>query len=201
MIAMYMLLLGLIGRNEFGQILRDLKVFIYFFIPYIYCKKERNNLSFQRKVIITSIMCVIFTITVCSMDFFMCGIFGIEQSGKIDRTFGLGLSQYGLVIAFIVIYSCIPAIKSKFKKIVAILVLVICLFLCLVSYTRSVWIQFILSITTYLIMNFINNKNKISINSLLKALILTGILVAIFFWGWKFIVLKFPLLATIITLE
>lgn len=159
-IFIYMLMLGLVSNNKFSYILRDVKVFIYFFIPYIYLKKIENDKIAIKKIIVTLYLMTIFAIIVCSYDFFSNGVNGIS-SGKILRTFSLGISQYGLTIMFVFSLSIKEIFVKKFNIFIYYIFQGTCLFLIIVSFTRSVWIQFITSIVLYYILKTIYIKSVI----------------------------------------
>ena len=148
MLGVFMLLAGILGGNQWGQILRDAKVFIYFFFAYLYIKTRKDDPSFLEATINTLIAIVVFTAVFCAIDFFTYGTTGIS-GGQIMRTFGIGIAQYGLAVTIVI---CIPFKEHIQKKIGSLgyyLAQFVLAFLCLVSYTRSVWVQLAISILLY----------------------------------------------------
>lgn len=198
LIAVYMLLLGLIGGHPFGQILRDIKVFIYFFSAYVFCKKKKDDIYFVKCVFITMGTCVIFTIVVCAIDFFTYGINGIVTTAKIDRTFGLGLSQYGLAIVVVVVWGIMPALKHIWSRVLALGVEVLSLFLVLVSYTRSVWIQLIMGVALFVFFQISHSNMKTNLNQMIKSLFLIISFTTLLIIAWNYMKTNYTALARIL---
>lgn len=172
LIAVYMLILGLISMNEMGQILRDIKVFMYFFVTFFYCEKNKNDYEFLNYVKNTLLICICFTIFVCGNNFFNNGIQGVLTTGKIDRTFGMGLSEYGLAIFVVILFALRTVYKSVIKKIILWVLICICVVLCIMSYTRSIWIQLAISILLYFVIWFFMINHKLTPNTLIRGLLL-----------------------------
>lgn len=175
LIAVYMFFLGVLYQREFGQILRDCKVFIYFFAAYFYCDQNKEDECFVSLVIKTICISILFTIIACSYSFLSYGIHGITTSGKIDRVFGIGLSQYGLAMFLFIFWTIREHYKGVWKKTIIWVFMLLSLVLCIVSYTRSVWMQLIISLCLYVFFVLIVGKKEISINSFIR-FILGGII-------------------------
>ncbi len=169
MIAIYMLFLGLLNGSEFGQILRDIKVFLYFFSAFLYCEKYKDDLRFVDYIKKTLLLCICFTIIVCGNAFFNYGIKGVISTGKIDRIFGMGLSEYGLAIFVTIFFAIRGTSVSYVQKIILWFLIFLCTGLAIVSYTRSIWIQLVMSILLYIIVCTIVLKHEISFNSLIRS--------------------------------
>lgn len=161
MLGIFMFLIGILGGNQMGQILRDAKVFIYFFFSYLYIKKRKDDPSFLRATINTLIAIVAFTAIFCAIDFLTYGTTGITE-GQIRRTFGIGIAQYGLAVAIIIF---IP-FREHFEKKIGILgyylTQFVLVFLCIVSYTRSVWVQLAASVIIYIAICMIASAKTIT---------------------------------------
>lgn len=170
MLAVYMLLLGLLNGSEFGQILRDIKVFLYFFSAFLYCEKYKDNVYFVRYIKNTLLICICFTIIVCANTFLNYGLQGVATTGKIDRIFGMGLSEYGLAIFVMILLAIGKTITSHLEKILLWGLIVLCIGLSIVSYTRSIWIQLLLSMVSYFIVRLCVIKHEISFSTLIKSM-------------------------------
>lgn len=164
-----MLIIGFIGGHSIGNILRDIKVFIYFFSAYLYCYKRKEEHLFISRISRVCIVMVMFTVVVCTIDFISNGLSNLN-SRQILRTFGLGLSQTGLVAAFIILLACGDPVKYRLRKIPYYFLLVACFSLSILSYTRSVWLQLALSLLVYFGLNFLDNKNNYNVSMLLRLL-------------------------------
>lgn len=177
MLGIFMFLIGLLGGNQLGQILRDVKVFIYFFSAYLYIKKRKDDLNFLRVTICTLMIIVIFTAMFCAVDFITYGITGISD-GLIRRTFGIGIAQYGLAATIVI---CIP-FKEQIQKRIGnfgyYLIQFVLVFLCVVSYTRSVWVQLVASVMLYIAICVIASTKTIMKRKLAKS-VLSLVFVAI----------------------
>lgn len=183
-----------------NDILRDVKVFIYFFASYFYCKSRMHNSDFIK--IITKVLFGLVTLTIlfCLIDFFQNGLNGLSDN-KILRTFGLGLSQYGLAIAFLIFISCKKYIQNKIGIIGYYVFQILCFILCIVSYTRSVWIQLALSTVCYFLSEkYINisHKEKITIHKLIAKVFWLTLFCASIYSIFQYLVENYSQIVTLI---
>lgn len=164
-----MLIISFVGGHSIGNILRDIKVFIYFFVAYLYVYKRKEDHLLISRISKTCIVMVVFTIIVCTIDFVSNGLSGVT-SGQILRTFGIGLSQYGLAAAFIILLGCGDSIKCRLRKISYYFLLAACFSLSVLSYTRSVWLQLVFSLLLYYVLNFLSNRNHYNASIMIRIL-------------------------------
>lgn len=173
MLGIFMFLIGILDGNQLGQILRDAKVFIYFFTAYLYIKKRKDDPSFLRATINSLIAIVIFTALFCTIDFITYGTTGISD-GQIRRTFGIGIAQYGLAATIVI---CIPFKEHIQKKIGFFgyyLIQFVLVFLCIVSYTRSVWVQLAASVILYIAICMIVSTETVTKRKFIKSVLSFG---------------------------
>lgn len=195
LIFIAMLLMGITEMNALGNILRDVKVFVYFFAAYLYLKDYAKDETLQRYLFYTLLGMILFAIGVCGYDFFSYGLQGIE-TGKIDRTFGLGISQYGLAIAVVILSAAIQYIQGVWRKTICYTLICIGILLCIVSYTRSVWLQLIVSLVLYFIVYFIYAKK--SVRQLGRLLIKMLVIVCIMTWIVYKLAAQYPEISNLI---
>lgn len=162
-----MILISMLIGNKITYILRDFKVYLYFFVPYFYIKTLRNNDKLQNKIIKVYLLLVVSTLILNWYDFFINGLENISD-GTILRTFAIGMG-----------FSCIFPIsfllstyKKDFIRRYGVIIYYIIQFICFasvaVSYTRTVWISFIIIHSIRFILIGIRSKKKFNINRLLR---------------------------------
>ncbi|AJI21363.1 oligosaccharide repeat unit polymerase [Priestia megaterium] len=143
-ILISMLLMGLFSSASIGNIFRDFKIFIYFFVPYSYLKYIKNNYSFQKSNLILFAVLIITSLFLNWVNFLKTGSVNLENYGIIQRTFGIGLTFSSAVVlsSFIAVY------KDRFVKkagtITYYILQVFFLFSIIVSFTRTLWITYLL---------------------------------------------------------
>ena len=188
-----MLIIGLLGNHMIGDILRDIKVFLYFFAAYLYCYSRKDDYLYVSRLSKTMLTMVVFTIIVCTTDFLEHGLSGLS-SKQILRTFGLGLSQYGLAVSFVILMSIGSRLREKIGKITYYALLVMCLTLSITSYTRSVWLLLILSIALYYLLNIISGvyKDRFSANQIIRIIIYGTAICMAFLMIYRYLEQNYP---------
>lgn len=167
LIAMAMFVLGVSHSNDFGNIFRDIKCYLYFFVSYVFCSTAKNDRKTVKCIIYAFLFVAGFTVFTNFRSFFTVGLSNLS-SGKIDREFGLGLGAYYLVDVSVVLF----AAQKQVEKIVGPLLYwasqAVLIFVCVVSYTRTVWIQFVIVYAFAILFKLFSSK-EINIKSFLYA--------------------------------
>lgn len=160
-----MLMLGIVSNNSMGNILRDVKIFIYFFIPLFYIRRIKENKEIVHNLFKFILKISILTIILNIINFFSTGM--VDGVDSILRTFGIGLGYPFIALVSIILISMKDEIvRLKGYKFYCIIqcILVFCI---IISYTRSVWLQFIISYLLIIIYKLYNEKGIIRIRSIL----------------------------------
>lgn len=158
-IFIYMIILGITSRYSFSNILRDVKVFAYFFITLHYVYFRRKDKYFKNKMWKFLIKLAIFTLIINLYSSLTTGISGVG-TGKIDRVFGLGLGSPILVIVSTMLFINKDIFLNKYNYILYYLSQMLLIITIILSFTRNVWIQLVITYMTMFMINIFNIKKE-----------------------------------------
>ncbi len=164
LVAMTEFIIGIICGNAFGNILRDVKIFLYFFAIYLilkgYCEVERKVDKLYKYYI-----CVVFLSVVLNViNFFSNGLANIDQ-GEILRTFAIGLGWGAVVPISLIANTYKNEIFKKYGKIRYYIIEVIAVVCVALSCTRTAWISFIIA---FLLKKIFVDKITITVSGLAR---------------------------------
>ena len=168
LIFIYAFILGCLHGNTFSYIFRDIKCFLYFFVSYVFCSSQRGNRENVKCIAWAFIAVAIFTTVTNFNSFLTVGLSNLE-SGKVDREFGLGLGAYYIADVFVLLYIARQEILRFIPKILYYSLQILMLFTCIVSYTRTVWIELVIIFALAVIVMFFYGEQS-SIKKLLSTL-------------------------------
>ena len=176
LIAIFEFFLGLLAGNSFGNILRDFKIFLYFFAIYWILEQYCKNTKRIHKLFKYYIIVVFISIVLNIVEFFNNGLTNIE-SGEILRTFAIGLGWGAIVPISMIINTYRKEFCNKYG-VVLYYILEIASLLCVVlSCTRTTWISLIVA---FILKKIIVDKINININAIIKtAFIVLAIILVI----------------------
>ena len=163
------LLLGIACGYSFSNILRDVKQFLYFFVTACYVRSLpiKDYRRFFKVIIYVGIFTLVSNIYI----FFTYSINGLS-TGKIDRIFWAGLGNYFLADLSLICFILNNKIKGKIFNLVYWLVQPLLVFAICVSYTRTVWIEFILIYSIFFAVYIPKYISKIVINKIVRITLL-----------------------------
>ena len=164
-IALLETMIGILAGNELGNILRDLKVLIYFFVIYwilnVYCEKESNIKKLFRYYLVVVVISVILNV----VSFFANGLANIDK-GEILRTFAIGLGWGAVVPAFLIVNTYREEFVKQYGVFVYNIIQVVSIICVAISCTRTAWISLIV---VFALKKLIVDKIRINVNSLIRA--------------------------------
>ena len=175
-IALFETMIGVLAGNELGNILRDLKVFIYFFVIYwilnVYCEKESNIKKLFRYYLVVVFISVILNV----VSFFANGLENIDK-GEILRTFAIGLGWGAVVPTFLIVNTYREEFAKQYGLLVYNCVEIFSVMCVAISFTRTAWISLIVA---FALKKFLVDKIRINVNSLIRAVCLVVVVIAAF---------------------
>lgn len=149
----YMLAMALIERHGVGHILRDIKVFAYFFVPYFYvCRRKDDDEFIKRAVKVTAAM--IFATSVAFIIYFFVKGMRTLNLGYVKRTNGLFLTEYIFPLAFVIFLALKDELQAKMGKILYRFMMFMMLVLTIVGWTRSAWLMLPIAFVLYYVLNY-----------------------------------------------
>ena len=159
-IFLYALLIGLLHNNIFSDIFRDVKCFLYFFVSYIYCMSIKDNYQKVKCLLYSMLVVATFTTITNLNSFNEVGMANLK-SGKIDREFGLGLGAYYLADVSVLLFMAKNEINKKVSELIYYFIQFFLIITCVVSYTRSVWIELIIVYIFAIVINLLYGNTNI----------------------------------------
>ena len=165
LVAMVEFCIGIISGSAIGNILRDVKIFLYFFVIYLilkgFCEVERKIDKLYKYYIVVVVLSVALNI----INFFSNGLANIDQ-GEILRTFAIGLG-WGAVVPIALIANTFKSeIVQKYGGVVYYTIEIVSIVCVALSYTRTAWISFIVA---FFLKKVFVDKISINVSSLIKA--------------------------------
>lgn len=165
LVAMVEFCIGIIKGNIFGNILRDAKIFLYFFVIYLilkgYCEVERKIDRLYKYYIGTVVLSVVLNV----INFFSNGLVNIDQ-GEILRTFAIGLGWGAVVPISLIVNTYKNEILQKYGNILYYSIEIVSVVCVALSATRTAWISFLV---VFLIKRIFVDKISINRSNLIKA--------------------------------
>lgn len=147
MVAIWFCALGILLGNEIGNVLQDFKLFLYVFAPYVYLKSETIDDEFLSNVMLT-------------LKFYVMTVFGMEVHNLVTVGLdtmvsnGFGQRDVAIIVQFVPLAAtCFYVNKRNEAPVIYILFQSICFLACLFSFTRTVWIAYIVSYAVVLTMS------------------------------------------------
>ena len=149
----YMLAMAVIDRHGVGHILRDIKVFAYFFVPYFYVSRRKDDDEFIKRAVRVTAAMIFVTSVAFVIHFFVKGITGLPQ-GRLRRTNGLFLTEYIFPLMFVVFLAMKDELQAKMGKILYWVMMFMMLVLTIVGWTRSAWLMLPMAFVLYYAINY-----------------------------------------------
>lgn len=175
-IALFETVIGIVAGNELGNILRDLKVFIYFFVIYwilnVYCEKESNIKKLFRYYLVVVVISVVLNV----VSFFENGLVNIDK-GEILRTFAIGLGWGAVVPTFLIVNTYREEFVEQYGLFVYNFIEIVSIMCVAISCTRTAWISLIV---VFALKKLLVDKIRIDVNSLIRATCLIVVVIAAF---------------------
>ncbi len=170
---------GLASGYEIQYIVRDIKMWLYFFIPYWMMKyiSSKKNDSANRLIVHALFISIVLTLFQCWFDFFINGLSNIRR-GSINRDFTIGLSFYCASFVILVVWANRDVIISRIGIIPYVIIQIIGVASVIVSYTRTNWILCFTSFITLVIVMISKKRNsKPSKKSLIAFALFIGLVI------------------------
>lgn len=156
--AFIQLLIGTLFQNNFAFILRDLKVFLYFFVPYYFYKVICSS-SENIKTFLNTYVVIVFVSIVLNMNMFLTSGLKNIDSGIIQRTFGIGLGWGGIIPILLIVHTYKKIFIKLYGRLIYWMIMVCSLLCVALSFTRTIWILFILTfIIKVILVDSLNKK-------------------------------------------
>ncbi len=183
-------LFGLASGAEIQFIVRDIKMWLYFFIPYWTMKyiSLRKNDSTNIMIVHAVFISIVLTLFQCWVDFFINGLSNIRR-GSINRDFTIGLTFYCASFVILIVWANRDAIVKKIGIIPYVLIQIIGVASVIVSYTRTNWI---LCITSFITLVIVMNAKKRNSKPSKKTFIAFSLFVGVVIIGFGYTVSFYP---------
>lgn len=146
-IVLFQFFLGIVSNNDIGEILTDFKYVLYFFVPYFYGKNIYYDYEQSKDCFLTYVFCVVISLALNWRMFFTNGLQYINngQSG-ILRTFGIGMGFGCGVLGVCLLLNYKENFVKRYGKLLYYISHFILTLSVIVSYTRTVWIAYTLTV-------------------------------------------------------
>lgn len=137
-LAVWFIIWGLAQRFAFGNILQDFKLFLYIFVPYIYLSSvQANNEFFLRLINILKLYVIVV--------FLLEAIQLASVSLNVMIANGFGNRDVAIIVQFVPVVAALMLLQ-KDSAISKVVFQIICFLACLLSFTRTIWITYAVSI-------------------------------------------------------
>ena len=176
-LALWLAVFGFARGYLISNILQDLKLFLYIFIPFIFLANTNYiRLCYRRLGFIVKVYAIlIFIMEITHL---------LEIGLQTMVANGFGNRDVAIIIQFVPLVACL-SLYSKSKK-EKFIFSILCACACLISFTRTIWISYLLGIFCTLLLgsrNYRNNLKKTTlfiIGSLVLIIILSFIMPSFF---------------------
>lgn len=151
-LVIFYILLGVIKQYEVYNILQELKLFLYIFIPYLYLISINIDMKLKKNMILffEIYICIVFLQEI--INILNIGITQMVSNGFGQRNVGIVVQFVPLAMSILIMY------KREISKYKLYVLMIFAFLSCLLSFTRTVWMQYIISI---IILMFFKDKNFI----------------------------------------
>lgn len=170
---------GIVVGASFAYIFRDLKIWLYFFVPYWsikYLLQSHDKLA--KRIKICFFITIMITLVQNWQFFINNGLSGLEYS-SLTRSFDYGMNFSIAILLLLCIMAEKKWVCSKISIVGYYAIEVICLLSIIVSYTRSFWIMLIFALIAYYVLLRINKLNS-KFNSITIIAVVVAILGVVF---------------------
>lgn len=137
-LAVWFIIWGLAQGFAFGNILQDFKLFLYIFVPYIYLSSVQANNEFSSRLINILKLYVI-------VVFLLEAIQLASVSLNVMIANGFGNRDVAIIVQFVPVVAALMLLQ-KDSAISKVFFQIICFLACLLSFTRTIWITYAVSI-------------------------------------------------------
>ena len=137
-LAVWFIIWGLAQGFAFGNILQDFKLFLYIFVPYIYLSSVQANNEFSSRLIniLRLYAIVVFLLEAIQLE---------SVSLNVMIATGFGNRDVAIIVQFVPVVSALMMLQ-KDSAISKVFFQIICFLACLLSFTRTIWITYTVSI-------------------------------------------------------
>lgn len=167
-LAIWFIVWGIAQGFALGNVLQDFKLFLYIFIPYIYLSSKKIDTDFLARMINILKLYVIVVFLLEATQLVSIGLNTMIENGFGNRDVAI-IVQFVPVVAALILMQKDKAPSKVFYQI-------ICFLACLLSFTRTIWISYLISII------FVCLIGENSINKNIKNVVAVGSFVLIAFW-------------------
>lgn len=137
-LAVWFIIWGLVQGFAFSNVLQDFKLFLYIFIPYIYLSSVKANDEFFTRLINILKLYVIVIFLLETTQLASVGL-------NVMIANGFGNRDVAIIVQFVPVVSVLMLLQ-KDSAISKVIFQIICFLSCLLSFTRTVWITYVVSI-------------------------------------------------------
>lgn len=137
-LAVWFIIWGLAQGFAFGNILQDFKLFLYMFVPYIYLSSVQVNNEFLSRIINVLKLYVIIVFLLETTQLASVGL-------NVMIANGFGNRDVAIIVQFVPVVATLMLLQ-KDSAISKVLFQIICFLACLLSFTRTIWITYAVSI-------------------------------------------------------
>lgn len=181
--------------NNYHTILKDLQVVIAFLAPYWYCKLKKDDEYFVKGVCVVYVLVGVVSLILNWAMFFQIGARSLS-AGVIDRTFGIGLTFQVAATFSLFLYAYKEQFCQKYGLFIYLALHLFFIVSIAVSFTRTVWISYILE---HIFLRLLLRKNKkISYKQMIYTTATLIFIIALVFGVFKLYEAGNPYVASII---
>ena len=137
-LAVWFIVWGVAQGFAFGNILQDFKLFLYIFVPYIYLSSVKANHDF---IVEISSVLKLYVIIVFLLEATQLALVGLDTM----IANGFGNRDVAIIVQFVPVVAALMLFQ-KDSTISKIIFQIICFLSCLLSFTRTIWVTYALSI-------------------------------------------------------
>lgn len=137
-LALWFIVWGVAQGFAFGNILQDFKLFLYIFVPYIYLSSVKANHDF---IVEISSVLKLYVIIVFLLEATQLALVGLDTM----IANGFGNRDVAIIVQFVPVVAALMLFQ-KDSTISKIIFQIICFLSCLLSFTRTIWVTYALSI-------------------------------------------------------
>ena len=137
-LAVWFIIWGLAQGFAFGNILQDFKLFLYMFVPYIYLSSVQVNNEFLSRIINVLKLYVIIVFLLETTQLASVGL-------NVMIANGFGNRDVAIIVQFVPVVATLMLLQ-KDSAISKVVFQIICFLACLLSFTRTIWITYAVSI-------------------------------------------------------
>ena len=137
-LAVWFIVWGVAQGFAFGNILQDFKLFLYIFVPYIYLSSVKANHDF---IVEISGVLKLYVIIVFLLEATQLALVGLDTM----IANGFGNRDVAIIVQFVPVVAALMLFQ-KDSTISKIIFQIICFLSCLLSFTRTIWVTYALSI-------------------------------------------------------